>query len=131
MNSNEFEQLLDRYWNLAHAEGYTGVSRGDEANQVLHRLREMHKGQGEPVGFITTDHAGCEVFTKTRFKLRGHEQFPVYTSAPTITEGYVLVPVEPTPEMLMAAGDAVHPAGYWGTAYRAMLAAAPKQGETA
>ena len=41
-------------------------------------------------------------------------------------EGYVLVPVEPTPEMLMAAGSAVHSATYWKTAWAAMLAARPQ-----
>ncbi len=42
-------------------------------------------------------------------------------------EGYVLVPVEPTPEMLMAAGSAVHSATYWKTAWAAMLAARPQE----
>lgn len=37
-----------------------------------------------------------------------------------------LVPVEPTAEMLLAAAGEVHSATYWGSAYLAMLAAAPK-----
>ena len=42
-----------------------------------------------------------------------------------VPDGYVLVPVEPTPEMMQAAFDTKVAVGY-GAAYRAMLAAAPK-----
>jgi hypothetical protein len=85
MNS-EFEQLLGRYWELAHAEGYTGVSRGDEANEVLHRLREMHKGRGEPVAEVSdwpNDRTPMAILPLVEW-----DKLPVgtklYTSAPTI-----------------------------------------------
>lgn len=58
----------------------------------------------------------------------------LYTSAPTIPEGYVLVPVEPTPEMVEAGNDGFrNPDSRRHTVsscYKAMLEAAPK-GETA
>lgn len=58
---------------------------------------------------------------------------PVYTSAPTIPEGYVMVPVEPTDDMQEAGCDVDCPQDGAPTpysVYKAMLAAAPK-GETA
>jgi hypothetical protein len=61
---------------------------------AMDALEEAIKQRGQPFGFITTDHAGCEVFTKTRFKLKGHAQFPVFTSAPTIPAGWTQREIE-------------------------------------
>lgn len=33
------EELLGEYWSIAYSEGSTGVSRGDDANEVLHKIR--------------------------------------------------------------------------------------------
>ncbi len=48
----------------------------------------------------------------------------------SVSHGWKLVPVEPTPGMLMAAGAAVHAATYWHRAYCAMLAATPEAPQT-
>ncbi len=42
MDKQTFENLLERYWNLAYDEGKNGVSHGDEANEVLFELRRIH-----------------------------------------------------------------------------------------
>ena len=63
---------------------------------------------------------------------------PLYTSAPSIPEGWQLVPIEPTSEMLEAAYKShwtiqVADDAYEFNAenpYKAMLAAAPKPEET-
>lgn len=49
----------------------------------------------------------------------------------SVSHGWKLVPVEPTPGMLMAAGAAVHAATYWHRAYCAMLAATPEAPQVA
>lgn len=41
-NNTEFEELLGAYWDLAFSEGTTGISRGDEANLILHKLRTLY-----------------------------------------------------------------------------------------
>lgn len=48
----------------------------------------------------------------------------------SVSHGWKLVPVEPTPGMLMAAGAAVHAATYWHRAYCAMLAVVPEALQT-
>ena len=45
----------------------------------------------------------------------------------TVPEGWIAVPKEPTPAMRNAAGKAIWNATYWGTAYKVMITAAPKQ----
>lgn len=73
----------------------------------------------------------------------GREWAPVYTSAPpkpdaapSVPDGWQLVPVEPTQRMLEAAFLRIESEGIsttpWlrASIYRAMLAAAPKPGET-
>jgi hypothetical protein len=43
--ASEFEDLLDKYWNLAYSEGQSGQSFGTEANEVLHKLRSLKGAQ--------------------------------------------------------------------------------------
>lgn len=38
---DDLEELLGRYWDLAYTEGKTGESHGDEANEVLHKVRQI------------------------------------------------------------------------------------------
>lgn len=100
---------------------------------LLAALKEAIKQPGEPVGYLLQGHyEGLHYFTKSKVDAERLAKTdstvvvtPLYTSAPTIPEGWRLVPEEATPEMLNAAGASVHPAGYWRTAYKAMLAAAP------
>lgn len=39
INRTEFEELLGEYWAIAFSEGRTGVSRGDDASLMLHKIR--------------------------------------------------------------------------------------------
>lgn len=39
------DELLEKYWNLAYKEGKTGESFGDEANEVLHKIRLISQSQ--------------------------------------------------------------------------------------
>lgn len=43
-----FEELLGEYWSLAYSEGKDGVSHGDKANEVLHKLRTMYRSTLPP-----------------------------------------------------------------------------------
>ena len=38
-----FEELLEKYWDLAYYEGSSSTSMGDEANKVLHELRQLFR----------------------------------------------------------------------------------------
>lgn len=60
----------------------------------------------------------------------GTEDAPLYRHAqpaPVVPDGYVMVPKEPTEEMLQASYREA--AVYSPTAYRAMIAAAPQEGK--
>jgi len=85
-----FEELLGEYWALAYDEG-TGISHGDAANEVLHKLRQA-------------------------------------AIAHAVPENCVVVPKEPTEDMVMA-GWAVEELVTPDRTWEAMIAAAPK-GET-
>jgi len=51
---------------------------------------------------------------------------PQTTATPTIPEGWKLVPIEPTPEMIRALIDGANQYDSWNGGYRDMLAAAPE-----
>jgi len=104
----------------------------DQLNNQLDRLGKdceaIKRQQSEPVAWMWL--LDGEVWdlcaTKDRFipMRSSHAQIPLYTSAPTIPEGWQLVPIEPTPEMEEALRRA---AGYHQrTVYAALLSAAPK-----
>lgn len=89
--------------------------------------------KGDPVCWIRG--SGLEMLksgdgTATVFRSEGmsNHATPLCFCAPTIPAGYVLVPVEPTAEMIM--GVRGHAGSNHADHYRAMIAAAPK-GETA
>ena len=88
--------------------------------------------QGEPVATAHVGHGGFIVtvrwaqLQKMGFNLDAERDVQLFTSAPTTPAGYVLVPVEPTPEMYAAVDNERLAQLYW----RKLLAAAPK-GETA
>lgn len=81
-----------------------------------------YKGQklGNHFGFITLDAA--RNLKEGSYQLYRHAQ-----PAPVVPDGYVMVPKEPTEEMLQASYREA--AVYSPTAYRAMIAAAPQEGK--
>ena len=75
-----FDELLEHYWQIAYAEGQTGESYGDKANEVLFRLRSLYTNplealakqeQGEPVGDGIDEAAFLERFQQNLD--RGHK----------------------------------------------------------
>lgn len=100
------------------------------AVSAIAALKEAIKNQGDPVAiahprnrtfYVTANPRQLE---KLGFSLEDSIEIPLYTSAPTIPEGWQLVPIEPTPEMLEAAGGHI-----FEDTYEAMLSAAPKYRE--
>lgn len=92
---------------------------------LLDRIDEL-EGDAEPVGHVFHDFSGNPYFVDPADPEYG-EGFDVYLHPPTeraVPEGWQLVPVEPTPEMLNATS--------WPncarTDYKHMLAAAPGAG---
>lgn len=52
-NKEKLDDLLGQYWDIAHSEGSTGVSRGDEAGAVLSAIKSLLDQQkGEPVAWV-------------------------------------------------------------------------------
>lgn len=100
---------------------------------VVHICKDLFDGDGnllDSVGLAYVAHAinSHDELVAENERLReeldatlGEKQ-----STSSISDGWQLVPVEPTPEMLSAAVSDVHSATYWGVAYRSMLSAAPK-----
>ena len=115
-----------------------------EQTEKLHKeaiaaLKEVIKQQGEPVAWRWSESNGARWFD-WRTDWGYHEAAKkhgclieyAYTSAPTIPEGWQLVPKEPTQKMLETAylrieSEGVHTTPWMrGTIYKAMLSAAPK-----
>ena len=78
--------------------------------------------QGEPVAWI---HRESQRISLNHYSI---DDIPLYTSTPSITEGWQLVPIEPTIEMRTNGIKAYHDEQGAGIidAYKAMLSAAPK-----
>lgn len=53
--TGSIEELIGDYWAIAYSEGRTGVSRGDDANEVLHRLRQAIEAQRAPADEAPTE----------------------------------------------------------------------------
>lgn len=102
---------------------------------LMRELREVRRAKGEPVAWAEK----CEItnMKATGLYLRGFpdnsqgREIPLYTvpPAPVVPAGWVMVPVEPTKEMIEAGW--LH---FMGTknpsskgTYKAMLEAAPKE----
>ena len=98
-------------------------------------LRDLHKHIGTSIPQTVSEHyRGCDLLDRIDAALAGKLPEPV------MQEGWELVPVEPTPEMILAGiaaqaeklkryalGGSLHPIDHgMPDAYRAMLAAAPK-----
>ena len=98
----------------------------NEENMVAYAITALRDAleqqeKVEPVGYIWRTHAGELKFAE---KTSWNCWTPVYTTPqPAIPDGWQLVPVEPTPEMQRAMQQAEWP----DEAYKAMLAAAPKE----
>lgn len=125
---------------IAELEGYKQECANLDAELTDYQdcLAELAalKQQGEPPAWIRGSglemlKSGDGIATVYRSDGMSNHSTPLYTSASTIPEGYVLVPVEPTSEMFDAAEVAFEGGsdGIW----HAMLAASPKpqaKGET-
>ena len=113
---------------------------GDEA---IAALTEAIKQQGEPVAWRITTHDGIVWIGAHPSSLPNHKSEPLYTSAPTIPEGWIefrpapipegcqIVPKEPTPEMMRATLGWYDGGKTYGeqaviSSYKAMLSAAPE-----
>ena len=88
----------------------------------------------EPVAEVVSIYGDPEAFGEREIRpLVGIQQMPYGTNLyrhaqqPVVPDGYVVVPKEPTEEMLQASYREA--AVYSPTAYRAMIAAAPQEGK--
>jgi len=115
-----------------------------ENHPAIDALKEAIKQQGEPVGEVVNSGASWDQIVLVKFSgVRPALGTKLYTSAPTmltaqapcdIPEGWQLVPIEPTPEMLVDGRDADFE---WSVSdddrnglsviYKAMLSAAPER----
>ncbi len=95
----------------------------------------LKAGQGEPVAVA---HVGNRTFyvtanprqlEKLGFSLEDSCDIPLYTSTPTIPEGWQPVPIEPTYHMLHCGDKFMDGLSELRNAWEAMLAAAPKPGD--
>lgn len=102
---------------------------------ALEELQERRKADREPVAEVVSIYGDPEAFGEREIRpLVGIQQMPYGTNlyrhaqpAPVVPDGYVVVPKEPTEEMLQASYREA--AVYSPTAYRAMIAAAPQEGK--
>ena len=92
-NKEKLDELLGQYWDIAHSEGSTGVSRGDEAGAVLSAIKSLlDQPEGEPVAWLVPTEIDVELglmFPFTQIPSDTHpdvkamlEAFPVYTHPP-------------------------------------------------
>ena len=106
----------------------------DQVRVMAGLLRDLHKHIGTSIPQTVSEHyRGCDLLDRIDAALAGKLPEPV------MQEGWELVPVEPTPEMILAGvaaqaeklkcyalGGSLHPIDHgMPDAYRAMLAAAP------
>lgn len=136
--SNVLEQALEALESLQEEKRDYMVRNnlGDPTKETNYKLsvtaiaalKEAIAKQGEPVAIVKHQVGGVAVHILGDLKPGDL----LYTSAPTIPEGWRLVPIEPTPEMINAAcdcqdadpEDGCESETYHG--YKAMLSAAPK-----
>lgn len=84
--------------------------------------------QVKPMAFMVEQYGHKKIIfddVVTRYEGDEIKVTPLYTSATTIPEGYALVPVDPTKEMIIAGEMQIG-----RHAYKAMLSAAPKHEPT-
>jgi len=111
--------ILPTNYKDAVAEGYTAYSKLRAAIEAAEKQ--------EPVAWLDLVKVKNGMAYATTVKITS-KQTPLYaTPQPAIPEGWQLVPVESTPEMVSAASRTRISATPWPVAvYKAMLAAAPK-----
>lgn len=124
--------------NIARSDMLMYKNRVVELERMYERtaaeLSALKAGQGEPVAWleIGEDEIGRPEPVAAHVNepnIADHRKIPLYTSAPTIPEGWQLVPIKPTPEMETAGrvkaamwqGRDIHTAVWYD-----MLSAAPK-----
>lgn len=47
--TNQLDDLLEKYWSIAHHEGESGESSGTLAGQVLHDIQKLYREQAERI----------------------------------------------------------------------------------
>ena len=95
----------------------------DENKLLREELAALKQSQGEPVGEVVMFNG----FKDIRYNVKDVEVGDkLYTSAPTIPEGWQIVPIEPTDEMFIAGDKFMECTSSLGEAWESMLAAAPK-----
>lgn len=119
---------LDNVHRLRAQEVYSILQR------ILNRCTDAPEvGGAEPVAFISHTREG-DIFGRDK-QFDAPRVTPLYAHPPEVglPEGWVAVPVEPTPKMRMAGAPTMNNMGpqYAEACYRAMIAAAPKGLESA
>lgn len=143
-----FISLCDEFWNWSEMDIVCADDRGYElrmewngtvfthpVTQALWRIYQAKPGNYPVIGWLRSDYNSDDkrdpnaplfmLGSNDPSEVWGVKYLPLSGNSPVIPQGYVLVPVEPTPEMLRAgflAGE-----NYPGGVYRAMIAAAPQQ----
>lgn len=126
--ANEIEALRQQVkalLNTAECRRIDIADRDKRIHQLYTQLAALKQGQSqsEPVAIINNTSLGFMRWLCNELPPHGTK---LYTSAPTIPAGYVLVPVEPTEEMILAGDAFMECASSLGEAWEAMIAAAPK-----
>lgn len=122
----KIEELENRINTIGH--GIILINKEKESLRAkVAELESLKASQGEPVAWMDNDGNVSD------WNCEGAFSIPLYTSAPTIPEGWKLVPIRPTKQMILAAvkeqsnrttvpsDDALAAGNYY-----AMLAAAPE-----
>ena len=108
-----------------------GKHRADVLKEYIEYLENCIAMDSEPVAYIPKSQLNLlknRVMVEADLsKVQRFDEIPLYSRAqqPVVPDGYVIVPKEPTEEMLQASYREA--AVYSPTAYRAMIAAAPQE----
>lgn len=122
-NKEKLIELIGQYWDIAHSEGATGVSRGDEAGAVWSEIQSLlDQPEGEPVAGLTSVGRLCSTETTNMEQGLSYGWQPLYTHPPAprqpitaadvtdemLNEFHDKSEVFPNPETLAIAYNAVN-----------------------
>lgn len=117
-------------WFLAYYIKHGFITSKEEAWAIyLARAQQEHEWREEQNIIAWQGHSGTLAYDqKSLLPSTRHLAKPLYSTppSPAVPDGWKLVPIAPTPEMIAAA----HQAGWWNAIWDAMLAAAPLQHTT-